>query len=115
MSTATVFDLDGFDPPTIRWGKHTKNIHITRIFNDLFSFELSDEAWHDLFTNDPEAQPVDIARAIVPTDIVERDQCDVVNYGFDIDTDRVSNCAYVRNLDDKSSASKMFSSTCKTF
>ena len=37
--------------------------------------------------------------------------CNVENYGFDIDTDRVSNRAYVRNLDDKSSASKMFSST----
>ena len=36
-----------------------------------------------------------------------KDQCNVENYGFDINTDR----AYVRNLDDKSSASKMFSST----
>ena len=40
-----------------------------------------------------------------------KDQCDIKNYGFDIDTARVSNRAYVRYLDDKSSTAKMFLST----
>ena len=72
MSTATVFNLDGYDPPTIRWGKHSKNVHISRMFNDLFCFELSDDVWRGLFVNNPATPQVDIGTAIVPNDIVER-------------------------------------------
>ena len=55
MSDITVFDLGAFDPPTICWGKHTKSREISQIFNDLFCFELPDEAWHGLFINNPAA------------------------------------------------------------
>ena len=51
---------------------HTKNTEISRIFNDLFSFELPDEAWSELFTNNPVTLPVGISKAIIPTKIVKR-------------------------------------------
>ena len=72
MLSVTTFDLRACDPPTIRWGKHTKNKEISRIFNDRFSFELPDEAWGELFTNNPVTSPVDISKAVIPTKIVER-------------------------------------------
>ena len=67
MSTAVTFDISSCDPPTIRWGKHAKNMEISRIFNDLFSFELPDEAWHELFINDTTnvTGDVDITQAVL--------------------------------------------------
>ena len=82
MSNPSVFDLDGYDPPTIRWGKHTKNMDISRIFNDLFSFELSDHIWRSLFINIPDSpQQIDIKKAIVPDDVIERIRASI---GIDI-------------------------------
>ena len=74
MSTAVTHDISSCDPPTIRWGKHAKNTEISRIFNDLFSFELPDEAWHDLFINATTnvGGNIDIAQAINPIDSVAR-------------------------------------------
>ena len=72
MSTAVTFDITPCDPPTIQWGKHAKNTEISRMFNDLFSFELPDQAWHDLFTNATTnvGGNINITQAIVPVDIV---------------------------------------------
>ena len=64
------FDLGNFDPPTIRWGKHTKSKEISQIFNDLFCFELPDEAWHGLFANNPATLSLDISKAVIPTKVV---------------------------------------------
>ena len=74
MSTAVAFDISSCDLPTIRWGKHAKNTEISRIFNDLFSFELPDEAWHDLFINTTTnvGGNINITQAVVPIDIVAR-------------------------------------------
>ena len=72
MSSVTPFDLRACDPPTIRWGKHTKNTEISCIFNNLFSFELLDEVWCELFVNNPATSPVNISKAIIPIKIVER-------------------------------------------
>ena len=74
MSAAVTFDICTCDPPTIRWGKHAKNTEISRIFNDLFSFELPDEAWHGLFVNTAAnvGGNFDASQAVVPADIVTR-------------------------------------------
>ena len=74
MSSTVTFDIRTCDPPTIRWGKHAKNAEISRIFNDLFSFELPDEAWHELFINTTTSAGGDFdpSQAVIPADIVTR-------------------------------------------